>query len=121
MAGGGYAAGVNPITASGSAAAPTAGTAFVSATAPPAGWYEITGAYIIAGAAESANNNVALNANGVQKLALISRAGTTGGIVQYRIPQILLDGVHNVTLTAIANAAVSTVYEGSMILQEVSD
>ena len=94
---------------------------FVTVAAPPAGWYEITGSYIIAGATETANNNVALNVNGAQLVALISRAGTTGGIVQFRIPQVRLDGTHTVTLSAVANAIASSVYEGSIICQELAE
>lgn len=115
-----YTGGVQSTQASGTASAPTAGTAFVTAAAPTAGWYEIQGVFVIAGAVETAQLNVALNANNAQWTAFPSGQGVNNPIT-FRVPQILLDGSHNVTLTAIANATASTKYSGNLILTQVEE
>jgi hypothetical protein len=119
---GAYASAATPIFASGTAAAPGAGASFVTtASPPPAGWYEITGVFAITGAAETAALNVELGFNNVAaQTKYPSGAGVTA-VVPFRIPQVLLDGTHNVILAAVAGAALSTVYTGSFTLTEVTD
>jgi hypothetical protein len=115
-----YAPGIPSIAVSGTAAAPGAGSSFVVATAPANGWYEITGTVVISGAAEPQALNVKLVANGGTVVQL-PVGGGVGAVVPFRIPQILLAGAQNVTLTAVAAATVSTVYSGNLVLTEVAD
>jgi hypothetical protein len=117
-----YANAAAPIFASGTAAAPGAGASFVTtASPPPAGWYELIGWFAITGAVETAALNVELGFNNVAAQTKFPSGMGVATVIEFRIPQILLDGTHNVALAAVAGATVSTVYTGSFVLTEVAD
>lgn len=116
-----FANGVASTLTSGSAAAPTAGVSFTATVTPTAGWYEIHGAFVISGAAETHPMNVALIANNVNAVKFPSTAGV-GAVVPVHIPRINLDGTHAVSLGAGgSNATAATVYEGWLAITELAD
>lgn len=115
-----YAQGAASLTASGTAAAPGAGSSFVVLAAPANGWYEIVGTVVISGAAEPQPINVKLVANAATILQLPVGGGVTA-VVPFRVPQILLAGGQQVTLTAVAAATAATVYSGNLVVTEIAD
>lgn len=101
------------LVASGSVAAPGAGSAFVTLNAPPAGVYRIRILYIITGAQETAALNVQFEANGANLFTFpTSQPLAAGTIVSVEIERIDLNGTNNVRLEAAAAATASTVYTG---------
>lgn len=115
-----YANGVAPLITWGTAAAPLAGAAFATLTAPPAGWYEISGTIVISGALETQPNNLEVFANN-QAILKLPSSMAIGTPIDFKIPQFQVDGTHNVSLAPVANATASTVYTGTLILQEAAD
>lgn len=100
------------LKASGSAAAPGAGTGIaIIGSVPPAGIYEITVTLQISGAAETAALNWRLVANGIGLFDLPS-AGQQLYTVTFR--RVTLDGVNAPRVNAIAAAAVGTVYAAAL-------
>ena len=114
-----FAAGANSLVAFGTAAAPAA-NAVVAGLTPPAGWYQVSGVFVISGAAEPQALNLQLNANNANLIKFPTGAGITG-VVPFTIPALLVNGTNQVALTAVANATASTVYTASLTLTTLAD
>jgi len=109
------------LNGTGTAAAPGAGSAFVSIANVPAGWYTIRVVYTITGAVEAAPKNVRLSmTTGGTITDFPSGAGVTA-VYSFTVDAVLVtNNLDTVKLTAIAAAAASTVYTGTITLYRLA-
>lgn len=104
----------------GTVAAPGAGVSFCSVNPnPAAGAYQIHGAFIITGAAETAVNNVALVLNNTTFLQFPT-AGGVNVVVPFTVDRFQHNGANTPFLKAVAAAAVSTVYTGWLYAVQIA-
>lgn len=109
------------LNASGTAAAPGAGSAFVSLAGVPPGTYRVSVLYGVSGAAEPQAKNVRLSLAAGGSIADLPSGMGVAAVMPFEI-----GGVHvsnpagdTLRLTAIGAATASTVYTGSLSVQRI--
>jgi hypothetical protein len=100
------------LSASGTAAAPGAGTAVATLT-PPAGTYKVSLIYQLSGTAETAVKNLRLSGTGTTFSADFPTIGTA--VVTQIIDAVTMDGVGSLRATAVAAATAGSVYTATII------
>lgn len=113
------------VQAAAQAAAPSAGTAIATLTTPAAGTYEVFGTLSVSGttvaAAESNNFNLKQGATTLLTNIPIAVNALTGtpGAVPFGPVVVTLDGSTSVTVNAVGNATVSSIYAAQLVGRRV--
>jgi hypothetical protein len=109
------------MSASGTAAAPGAGTAFVSVANVPAGWYSIRVLFTITGAVETAAKNVRLSMTTGGTITDFPSGAGVNAVYSFTVDATLVaNNLDTIKLTAIAAATASTVYTGTISLYRIA-